>query len=392
MPTSFKRTYVASLAVSVAALVFLPATYAHALEEAAPIVVDVNYSATHPTCITPSQPYTTIGAAIAVAAPGATIHVCPGTYAEQLTISKSLTIQGAANMGAVVIVPPSAAAGGLVSTGALSSLGGFSKAAQVLIQATNVTLLNLAVDGTGAFPGGDCTSPGIIGVGFADGSSGTLRHVALRNQNVPDGNGGYCSVNASYGVGGGILGGAFTLQDSSIRGFEFGGAVIQSATQVLIETTTIVSIPGQQAVTCLGVVTQSVQIKNNTAAACQYGIIALTDSGPGPTGSITGNTITGAGSNGILLSPISLGSIGTLTISYNTIAGSFIGINDASAPGSSNTIENNDISGSNTGIFAGPSDIVMNNTIIDATLGLEGSASAAQASKNIFFDVTTLHN
>jgi parallel beta-helix repeat protein len=41
-----------------------------------------------------NAPYTTISAAVAAARPGATIIVCPGTYVEDVTVTKSLTIEG----------------------------------------------------------------------------------------------------------------------------------------------------------------------------------------------------------------------------------------------------------------------------------------------------------
>jgi parallel beta-helix repeat protein len=43
-----------------------------------------------------NAPYTTISAAVAAAQPGATIIVCPGTYVEDVTVTKSLTIEGLA--------------------------------------------------------------------------------------------------------------------------------------------------------------------------------------------------------------------------------------------------------------------------------------------------------
>jgi len=45
-------------------------------------------------------PYTSIGAAIAAARPHDVVKVCPGVYAEQLTIAKPLTLRG--ESGAVV--------------------------------------------------------------------------------------------------------------------------------------------------------------------------------------------------------------------------------------------------------------------------------------------------
>src|SRR5271165_4314468 len=53
--------------------------------------------------------FTTISAAVASApATGAVIEVCPGTYPEQVTISKSLTLKGIAsgNSSAAIITSP----------------------------------------------------------------------------------------------------------------------------------------------------------------------------------------------------------------------------------------------------------------------------------------------
>src|SRR5580700_1043739 len=59
--------------------------------------------------------YTTIQTAVTASPAGSTIEICPGTYAEQVTINKKLTLIGVANsqsQKAPVIVPPS---GGVVA-------------------------------------------------------------------------------------------------------------------------------------------------------------------------------------------------------------------------------------------------------------------------------------
>jgi pectin methylesterase-like acyl-CoA thioesterase len=60
--------------------------------------------------------FSTIQAAINAVPSGSTVNVCPGTYAEQVTITKKLILTGvqAGTGDASVIVPPS---GGLVQNG-----------------------------------------------------------------------------------------------------------------------------------------------------------------------------------------------------------------------------------------------------------------------------------
>ena len=49
------------------------------------------------TCKSSMPSYTTIQAAVNAAAAGATVTVCPGTYPEQVTISKNLSLLGLQN-------------------------------------------------------------------------------------------------------------------------------------------------------------------------------------------------------------------------------------------------------------------------------------------------------
>ena len=57
------------------------------------------------TCESTKHPYQTISAAIAAAPANSVVDVCPGTYPEQLAITKPLTIRGV--LSGVNIVPPS---------------------------------------------------------------------------------------------------------------------------------------------------------------------------------------------------------------------------------------------------------------------------------------------
>ena len=75
-------------------------------------------------CTGPGTYYATISEAVTAASSGATIDVCPGTYPEQVTISKNLTLRGIKNgtLYAPTIVVPS---GGLAVNG--TNIGGESR-------------------------------------------------------------------------------------------------------------------------------------------------------------------------------------------------------------------------------------------------------------------------
>lgn len=338
-----------------AALLILTATYVRADGgvEGIPIVVDANFRPlTGAPCVTPySAVYTTIGAAVSAAHSGAIIVVCPGNYAEQITINKSLTLQGvtnaAANKGAVVItVPPS---GLSVSNGFYFANSFQVVAVQVLVQASNVNIIDVAVDGTGAFTG--CSSPSLAGVGFDTGSSGTLRRVAVRNQNIPDGSGGYCGTNSNPPFGSGIVSqslGSVTVQDSSVRGFTWSGFenTQQAPISIVIKTSVFVPINGAFAQQCVSVTGAfTLQFSNNTVTNCFLGL----DLGSNPNITITGNTITNT-LVGIACSGFCrVGNVSNNTIASNhTIAGNpSSGIGNFLGPSYwlGTTFQYNDISG-----------------------------------------------
>jgi hypothetical protein len=133
----------------------------------------------------PGGGFSTIQSAINAASSGDTVDVCPGAYPEQVSINKSLTLEGirVGGQDAAVVEPP---AGGLLAN-ATDPMTGTSEAAQVLVtqgsskHRTSVTLQNLIIDG--ANNGVVACTPAVVGILYQD-AGGTVLHVATRNQTL----------------------------------------------------------------------------------------------------------------------------------------------------------------------------------------------------------------
>ena len=373
-------------AASTILILVLGATYPIASadeDDGPPVVVDANATP----CVTQfSAHYTTIQAAINGSGPGATILVCPGMYPEQITIAQSKKLRGVtvpnanngAGAGAAVITVP---AGGVLAGNS------FPWTAQVLIEATNVTLDDLTIDGTGVLPN-DCTAPDIAGIVFAAGSSGTVRRAALRNQNEangPNGSNGFCG--AAIVVNQGIVG-TVTIEDSSVRAFGDEGGITAASPIIakhnvlegglsssnLLSQGTAISLTGASTVI------------SNTIGHVEFGIVLATGSG----GTVSQNNISADGFG------ISVGADG-VAISDNTITGGLqnpgltggnVGI---SVAGHSELVSHNKISGTFYGILTipGSSSTFSQNTINDAQVGVSG-VSGNTVNANRFLNVATL--
>ena len=117
----------------------------------------------------PTATFTSIQDAINAADPGSRIRVCPGTYREQLSMNKSLSIEG--DNGAIVL-PSSMVAN---TTGS----SGTPLAAAILVKdAASVEIEGLIVDT--ANNGITECSPRLIGILYQN-SSGSIEHNAVRN-------------------------------------------------------------------------------------------------------------------------------------------------------------------------------------------------------------------
>jgi parallel beta-helix repeat protein len=120
----------------------------------------------------PNAGFTTIQAAVDAAASGDRIRVCPGTYVEQISITKPLIINGPLNNSAVV--KPSG-----MTANTTNGVDGTPIAAVVLVRGTtNVIIRRLTIDGVNN--GIAACQPTLVGI-FYRNASGVIRNVAVRN-------------------------------------------------------------------------------------------------------------------------------------------------------------------------------------------------------------------
>jgi len=174
-------------------------------------------SATVGLCAGPGIHYTAIQLAVNAVPPGSTIKVCPGIYAEQVTITKNLTLIGVVSGtsdAAVVTVP----IGGLVTNG-VTDIFGFPTAAQILVQNAAVTISHITVDG--ANDGLTDCSIDAIGIYYKN-ASGTITSNAVRNVLLPTGLQG-CQDGLAINVESNIGTPAVAISSNSVRNYDKNG-------------------------------------------------------------------------------------------------------------------------------------------------------------------------
>jgi len=333
--------------------------------------------------------FTTIQSAVNAASPGESIHVCPGTYPEQVTITKSLVLR--ADNGVVVI--PSG-----VSANATDISSGESIAAIFFVQNAEVDLGGFIVDGSnnGIL---EC-SPRFIGILYQN-ASGQVAHNAVRHIALPPFPNGCQSGNAIEVQTASGLSSNVTIAENSVWDYQKNGITANDAGS---ET----NIDGN-VVTGFG----------STTGAAENGI----QIGFGATGRVVGNTIAdnvyspcvsptncAFNATGILIFESNDVLVGNNSLATNQV-GIFIG-------GDNSTIGANWISNSVTLIgialagngnlaarnmlthadqaaifIQGNSNSVADNTITDASIGIlkiSGSTGNAIAGNTFFADGATI--
>jgi len=327
-------------------------------------------------CLTGPQNFSTISAAVSSVPPGSTVEVCPGTYAEQVAITKALTLVGVTSGTAnrVLITVPSA---GLVQNAV--SMFGESVAAQVLVEEAGpgpVNITNITVDGTG---GDTSCSVWLAGIFYGSGSSGTVDRVRASNQ-----------IDSTCGVGiwaenANTPGETVTVQNSTVYNADsagiFGGSGTMPTLTFKVENNVVSTSAAVAAIdsdsvngdvnandvsnSVFGVYDLSkINVQTNTIIGTTYGIFL------GNGGTASGNKVS-ASSQGVLLGA-SGATVSNNTIMSSTTAGVELGCFSA-------TVIGNLINDAPVGVDAAPTTVALGtNTFANtATTFTNGCAAAA---------------
>jgi hypothetical protein len=277
------------------------------------------------TCRSNLVSFPTIQAAVNQSPPNTMIEICPGSYPEQVSISKNLTLTGvtAGPRNSAIVVAPT---GGIVQN-ATDLFDGSGIAAQIFVKNTaKVNLSRLTVDGSNNQITG--CAPDLMGIYYQN-ASGTMNYVVTRNQALSQADNGCQSgegifVESGYGSGGSAT---VTIENSSVHSYQKNGITADgSATVATITNNYVVGL-------------------GPTTGAAQNGI-QVSD---GARGAIAGNKVVDDiyspgtfGASGILVF-----DSGSLTISGNAVSNTQFGIvvfSDGALPADNNQITGNHIS------------------------------------------------
>jgi nitrous oxidase accessory protein NosD len=332
----------------------------------------------------PTATFTSIQDAINAASPGNLIRVCPGTYSEQLSIDKSLSIEG--DNGAILL--PSN-----MLVNATGSSGVPIAAAILVKEAADVEIEGLIVDTANSAITG--CSPDLIGILYQN-SSGSIKHNAVRNTKLAVSLNGCQSGDAIVVQSFGSETSKVTINDNSVHDYQKNG------------------ITGNELGTDVTITNNIVAGLGPTSGAAQNGI----QIGFGATGDILRNTVTDhVWSPCVSLANCAFNATGILIfqsddvrVEHNSATTNQIGIyggglrgtiesnNVSNSPvldgidlaGDNNLASRNDVTNSSQAaiLIEGNGNNVLSNEITEAPIGvmkLSGTVGNTQ-SGNSFFD------
>jgi len=345
--------------------------------------------------------FTSIQLAVNSVPAGSTIEICPGTYPEQVVISKKLTLKGvaAASQDAAVILPPTG--GMLVNT--TDQRG--PVAAQILVQNTAgpVSISNLTVDGKG----NKYTADDLRGICYQD-ASGIVNHVAVRNEipnDIPTGDqsgqGIFVETTNSPSA-------SLTVENSSVHNYNKNGIVARYAGATLIASGNYVQGSGPISIIAQNGIELAYNgatgsIKNNTVIDNFYtptdssaADILLFDAAENASIAVSGNTL-GNSNYAVSLVTTTAGTYGDgVSVTSNKIFGtSTFDAIDVCTNG--NTITGNTIFNSyESGIHldascgsTGTGNAVTGNTILESACAgiLDDPGTGVVGATNVFYTV-----
>lgn len=349
--------------------------------------------------------FQTISAAVnAASVPGTTIYICPGTYAEQVLITKKVILEGvvSGNSRAAIITAP---IGGMVAN-ATSTYGGPAIQAQVLVQNTTVTIEDLTIDASGSNLGSLNCNGNPIGI-FYQNASGTITRNSVINDILGAGltgcqsglgiyvesgattvqpnpsPSGTSTVSITYnnvanyqknGITGNGSGTDVTISDNVVVGQGPWNGAAQNSIQIAFDATGSITAntvgsdvwapdvfgdTGDAAAGILVYESPGIHITSNLVSNTQYGIAVIGDGAIVNSNTVTlthlydaidlcgnsntadTNTITGADESGVHIDDTCTGSATSNTVTGNTISATCAGVLSGPDTANSNTISNN---------------------------------------------------
>jgi hypothetical protein len=348
--------------------------------------------------------FPTIQQAVNASSAGTTISVCPGSYPEQVTITKNLTLKGYTNgnQNAAIITSP---VGGMIQNA--SGIYGDAIEAQVFVQGATVTMSDLTTDAFNS----NLDSLGCLGdpVGiYYQNSSGTItRNSVLNDVLSPSLNGcqgGLGILVESTGVNN------VTMTFNHVENYQKNGITVDGpGTTGLTSTITSNTITGQGPTT--GAAENSIQVAYGATATITSNTLGSNIWTPdlfGDTGDAASGILVYASKNviiksnnisqtqyGIVIADDAIFGPGAATITMNTVSSTHL-YDGIDLCGSNNTVTGNVINGSDesaihlddtcTGTSSG--NIVKTNTINSACAGLLSGpgASGNTTTPNTFYN------
>jgi hypothetical protein len=316
------------------------------------------------TCTTGLQSFSTISAAVSSVPSGSTVEVCPGTYAEQVTITLPLTLAGVTSGTAnqVLITVPSA---GLVQNAV--SMFGESVAAQVLVEAGPVNITNITVDGTG----GDmsCTN-WLAGIFYGSGSSGTVNRVRASNQ-----------IDSTCGVGiwaenANTPGESVTVQNSTVYNVDSAGIFAGSGTTPTLSANLNDNVVNASAaVAAIDSDSVNGQVNGNDISNSVFGVYDISRI------HVQTNRIIGATTAGIYMA-----NGGTASGNKVSFSGEGVLLGASGATLSNNTIMSSTTAGVELGCFSAT---LNGNLINDAPIGVDAAPTTVALGSTTFANTAT---
>jgi Right handed beta helix region len=310
-------------------------------------------------CQTIGTPCLTVSYALTqAAASGDTINIAAGTFVEELTINKSVTLTGAGANSTIIKAPAALTVNAAVPPG---SGGQATTIVFVTGATTTVTMQTLHVQGPGT------TTCGSIGYGVFVGGGATLNYlnsrVTLTRDLAPPLSGCQNGTGIRFGAAATSQVGSGSVQNSTVETFQKNGITVDNVgSNAAISGNTIIGEVPPPGIAQNGIQVSrgaTATITNNTvrneqcgAASCgpafnQESATAILLFNPGNT-TISSNTLTNS-DYGIILSNDAL-STATINVTNNTISNNRYG--GVLASGGTLNLTGNTISGGAYGVVA----------------------------------------